>query len=337
LNERLAEARNALDVWIARGRRGEVEKALNTLKTYDHITPGKLYNDSLDDYEMSARAGTTGSYYHVVRVRPGNWATVAGDPNSTDLAWTQVSLSEATSTSRVHKSYESMKCEVSVEARGFLWGGSASGGMATELQNISSQAKSYGMELALEVAAVDIDRSWFQPGLMRTPEARMPDYRKGQFSVGSMDHGDGYFDLVPTRIVLARGITLTNTFSKAEHEFMEKHKETFARAKVTYCGFSLSGGFSKSETTSDDSAGEGGGRCSITMPGPQIIGFVCSLNPEYPTEDYVEGGAPWILRRALRFEAITPLPEKPDLVALLKDGEASAARRAAPRVGSAIQ
>jgi hypothetical protein len=117
---------------------------------------------------------------------------------------------------------------------------------------------------------------------------------------------------------------------------MEKHKESFAKAKVTYGGFSLSGGFNKSQTTSDERAGEGGGRCSITMPGPQIMGFVCSLNPEYPTEDYVEAGAPRILRHALRFETTTFLPEAPDLAALLKDREASAARRA-PRAGSAIQ
>jgi hypothetical protein len=223
----------------------------------------------------------------------------------------------------VHKNYESMKVEVSAEAGGFLWGGSASGGMATELQQISSEAQAYDMELALEIAAVDINRSWFEPGLMRTPQARMPDYRKGQFSVGSMEQGDGDFDLVPTRIVLARDIAVTNTFSKAELEFMEKHKESFAKAKVTYGGFSLSGGFNKSETTSDTRAGEGGGRCSITMPGPQILGFVCSLNPEYPTEHYV----------ALRFEAMTPLPaEIPDL-ATLRRGTTS---RAAP-AGSASQ
>jgi hypothetical protein len=91
LNERLAAARDAHDVWIARGRRGEVERALTTLKTYDLFTPRKLYADNLVDYEMSSRAGTTGSYYHVVQARPENWAIAAGDSNSTDLAWTKVS------------------------------------------------------------------------------------------------------------------------------------------------------------------------------------------------------------------------------------------------------
>jgi hypothetical protein len=266
--------------------KGVYEEALTVVKYYGEHNGRAIVFDAAQVFERAKIPGPDPFYN--VRATPQTWASDAALAVGGHLAWTTVNLTGLSATVVVHSAYRRLNTGFKAEVHGAFWSAGVSAGWEDVLREANGHASADKVRLRMEIAVVDIQRPWFRGGLLYLPQACLDGYPQYGLCSGDITTvPGGSFDIRPTRLVLVRNVTITNSLHTTEFAILEEHRSAFVEAGGSYCGFSFSSDFEYEKGSRDTTRGNDYYACKITMPKPQLIGYVCALNPAFPPDHAV--------------------------------------------------
>ncbi len=289
----------ALDAWIGRGHKNQVEHALSTCARYLAYTPIKVFADAQKVFEQAQNEGVG----YPVTCIPSTWAT---DPES--LAWTNVVITQNSSESEIHCDVKSMDADFSAAYSSGPWHASASGQFRDQAETLNQSASTENLAVSFQVARVEIRRDWFTSALLTYSQATIPGQKAGSICAGSLDKADKCdFPFLPTAFLVARNINIYNQFSSQEEEFLHKAQSWGAKAELGYGPFSLSASAAHSKDLTDEEKKQFGSCTKLTAGEEmQFIGFVNTiLTPAFPAKD-ASAGIMTALRALSQHSLTTP-------------------------------
>jgi hypothetical protein len=135
------------------------------------------------------------------------------------------------------------------------------------------------LEVSFRYARVNIDRPWMNSLLFDLPGWTYGPVQTGGISSGNPATADGtLMTIVPTAMLVVRDLKMSANWSKAESDFIRK--TTSASASVGWGPFSIGGSY-QSNSSDYKFKSEFDGR-TISAPGLQIMGYVCTVLPLAP-------------------------------------------------------
>jgi hypothetical protein len=117
-----------------------------------------------------------------------------------------------------------------------------------------------GFQISFQFCRVSLDRPWLKLALLKTRNWWMFGTPAGEYSTGRADANPGMFPLLPTSFIAIRNLRITANWSPDDKQSMNR--------AASFGFFDLRGAAVSSN--------------SITMPGMQLIGTVCTLMPLLP-------------------------------------------------------
>jgi hypothetical protein len=267
------QAEQALRAWEADGYKGDVEKIQDYIS---QVTQRSMifWLQGLKDRFADAHLdnpNAPGDQFYYSTLIPGDFATAKG--------WTTLSTYDKQLDSSTH--YESSAWGGSVGVNWGLW--SASGGVQHQSSDYTSNFHVSDFTLNMSMAQVLIHRPWFfpeffmnkgwtlSPGQGWTWPSMPSNGAKPPATQGTLI---GY----PTAALFVRDVSITsNELTQAYHQFSSS---TSANASVGWGPFQLSGNYSRKE--GGDSFKSAANGSTLTIPGLQLIGFVCQVFEKAP-------------------------------------------------------
>ena len=229
-----------------------------------------------------------GSNDTIVQVAVGVKGTAAGGADA--AAFASVACSASESTTSASSSYSSLNVGVSLRVKYGMVSVGASSQVGVSTGQSSFSASSTSNSVAFSVAKVAITRPWLDPMLL----AYSPVGVKG-FTPGSWSDGTGFptqaatlkLPLLPTSFIVARDISITSTTVTAASSAFSKATSSDTTLSVSVGPF-FSGSARVQTSSSNSRKHEESSTSSdtLTIPGPQVIGWVCLPLPRFPNTDY---------------------------------------------------
>jgi hypothetical protein len=152
-----------------------------------------------------------------------------------------------------------------------LWSFGGKTGRTEQKDHAHTDTKNFA--LMAELMQVRIVRPWYSPLLLSMQGWYTNAFMKGAFTSA--------MPLVATSMVVARNVTIKAEFGEQDKQKLQS--ATTAQASVGWGPFAVSGSYSHSETHEKFTAKFDGG--TLTLPGLQVIGFVCARTPFCPPQD----------------------------------------------------
>jgi hypothetical protein len=140
---------------------------------------------------------------------------------------------------------------------------------------VEQPAASSGLRATLQMMQIGIKRPWFDPLVMRLPGWSLEGIPSGFFSNGKPDGDPGLCPLVPTSAIAVRNVRITGSWTDADRAAAGKAVAGGAQAskQAAFGPFTLAAG-GRVQGQFDGS--------TLTIPGMQIIAWVCSRMPMLP-------------------------------------------------------
>lgn len=150
-----------------------------------------------------------------------------------------------------------------------LWSASGNYGHGDETQNFHMDASDF--ELNAELVQVRIMRPWYNPLLFTMNGWNVKGYGRNDISNKAMPW-------VATTFVFARNVTIKSNFTSQDQSHFASHDT--ATTSVGWGPFSVSGSYSHSQSKDKFQSKLDAG--TLSLPGLQVIAFVCSRTPPSP-------------------------------------------------------
>ena len=265
---------------VTKGMKAEVEHNLAICALYLVYSPETVFAEASKKFD-EAKDLNTGLY--PVTCTPSSWAT-----ESDALSWMEIVINQKSKEDKLHTDTKQIDSDFSANFHYGLWHASASGGYHDRIESINKSSSVDQLGLKFKIARVAIKRDWFTSALLNYPTTWEEGFKRGEICAGSIkDAGQCRFPFLPTELILAKDITIYNTFSSEEENFMNESKSWSASAEIGFGPFSLKNNTAYSKNLTDEEKKEFGNAVKMSAgDGIQIIGFVNSiLSPAFPAKD----------------------------------------------------
>mmetsp|Transcript_407 Transcript_407/g.533 ORF Transcript_407/g.533 Transcript_407/m.533 type:complete len:656 (+) Transcript_407:457-2424(+) len=153
--------------------------------------------------------------------------------------------------------------------------------------------------LSFELAKVRIERPWWEPVVLRKSPVAIRGFRKHAWSDGLSypnERTQHLFKLLPTSFIVARRIRIRSKSFGDLYNYINQLQDTFTEANMRIGPFVIGKIFSDAEVVQTKQSQQSKfspsfidpDEGSLVIPGPQIIGWTCAVNPAFPTASLEE-------------------------------------------------
>jgi hypothetical protein len=258
--------------WTANGNKDDVEEAIGIISTLAGQGPQALYQSMQANFTADKMTDTLGQQFYPTYVYPS-------DPLDPDLAGSWLKYYFNLTDIATFQSDSTTNSGGSAGASWGLWHASASAQYGSGESHHSCDTT--GLNVSAELLQVPLTRAWIRPEVFWS---RGWNWSKqagfGPVSDGKTPPG-GLMPLYPTAIILAKNLNVTLDMSNQKNSSAWSSIST--QASFGWGPFSISGNYSKSDSSSQSNFTKTGS--GISVPGPQIIAFVCEMIPKSPNPD----------------------------------------------------
>lgn len=210
------EMNDAMTDFEASGK-SEIEKALGIVSAYEKFTAQSVFNNAAEIFGQAETEKKATGYFAVDFI-PKKWT------GSSPLAWESLTLQTSSQVFKLDN--ESKKTEFSKSSNysngWWFWRREDNLNM-TEKKNLeaaNSKMSTNDLSLSMEVAIVEISRSWLDLSLLSYSEARIKNENPGAVCGGTLN-GGGAMPLIPSAFVLVRNVNIYNQFSEEEKKMVK--------------------------------------------------------------------------------------------------------------------
>ena len=264
----------AYQSWEGEGYKGYVEEARGLIANLTGKGPAAMYNDLRANYDINKRSNIRGETYL------GTWYYPEGVLTSKyNGSWTKFTFELADTSSYEHNS--STSWGGGGGASWGLWHASASAEYGSSQSELQADTK--GIKLSVELIQVPILRPWLQTEVFKSSGWRWSKSSGfGPISNGKTPPGlAGLMPIFPTSMIVARNLVITQDMTSERNTAAMNSISTSASGG--WGPFSVKGHYSHDDSTKTHNftATNSG----ITVPGTQIIAFVCEALPLSPNPD----------------------------------------------------
>jgi len=271
LLEKEQERNTAFDLWNGLGYKTTVDGAIAITKRLTYTA------ETVQSALITKLANAESSHFEVV-FSPNNWV----DPDK--LSWTNVAIKRTSKEIKKHNTIDKFSYDKSVNVFWVIYKG-ADRDTKTE-DKLNEATNMDALEFTFEIARVDIIRDWFPGDFLTYAGLWMKGRSKGSLCAGSLEKAkDSDYLSIPTGFIVARNINIYGEFGTEVNKFLKTFKESHEYTKAGFGIYSFDKKTSTSTETSEKS--EFSGKTKITTgPRMQIIGYINSVLPPFPTADH---------------------------------------------------
>lgn len=223
-------------------------------------------------------------------------------PGSAGSAFSSVTYSTSESSSSYETATTTLTSRGSFSAGGswyWRWWFGASGGTRSFSTSTTSEwsQQSSSTTISFEVAKVSIQRPWIDTSLLSFRPVAIRGLQQYQWSDGTGLPNEelvSRFPLLPTDFVVTRNIVISSDkFTQASSSMTEASRRTTSSSfSIGFWrfGYSRTQGSTSKNSYQSSSFQSSANSQTLTIDGPQIVGWVCTPLPKFPTasSDYVE-------------------------------------------------
>jgi hypothetical protein len=253
----------------------KVQDAISAIAQSSNNQVGRMFKDAAAQFSAMRRAGVVdpNSKYWPSYPFPANWTSADAAADWSDMTLTSKSL-------KTSESSDFQSISASASASWGLWSGS--GGFEKQDGHQSMSKETSNLTAEFKYARVTIVRPWLNFLLFGVDGWKTQTYPKvGQLSNGTKNQPDSLFPLLPTSFVAVRDLKISADWGKEDMDAIQS--KLSAKASFGWGPFSVSGGYSKDSSTKKFASEFDG--TTISNPGLQIIGWVCSVVPNCPPKE----------------------------------------------------
>ncbi|ATY11129.1 hypothetical protein CU254_12120 [Amycolatopsis sp. AA4] len=212
--------------------------------------------------------------YRLVYALPGTWLSTT-DPTG----WAKVTYDRKHFDQVDQSEADDWSAQAGVEQGIWAWFSGANGGASAEHDRKTSSTKTSSMEISFEFMSVSLYRTWMQFLVLGLPSWSNNEYPPGGISGGPGGATkDEHWPLLTKNFIAVRNVTIKADWSEDDKSIIREADSQ--DLNVGWGPFTVSGkhAHSTEETKiSHDFDGQ-----SLTIPGIQILGYVCPIVPYSP-------------------------------------------------------
>ena len=277
------KVRAAMNDWVANGYKNEYEQIsafIDHVMLRDMTLLKQEYRDDLEKARITGLA--SGSDFFYTSLIPGNFARSGG--------WTEFTFSSGDFTSHTSSNHSTRRWQAKGGASYLgIFGGRGGASSGSSRAEYTHSFNSDHFSLKFEICQSLITRPWLKTSFLTSRTWRFdqnnPEAKDDIVSDGG-DIPKGLMPAYPTTVIFIRNLTLTLGHSEGFSDFMAKHASSSAGGGgyVHFGPFFAGGSYSRASTSGSTERNYGYSWENQTMkvPGMQVIGFKCHINPKSP-------------------------------------------------------
>lgn len=267
-----AQVTSAFGSWVTDGYKGDVEDAIGVLRGLAARGPGSLYRTLRASFAADQLTDTVGQVFYPTFVYPT-------DPlmRALKASWTPFEFN----LQDVHTFQPDGR--ISSGGRAGLGWGLWSGRPSAEYGagQRTFPCDTTGVMVQAELLQVSLTRAWMRPEILSSRGWRWaPSAGFGPVSDGG-NPPVGLMPLLPTAVVLAQNVMINLDMTSQPNE--SSWSSVSASASIGWGPFSIQGNHSHSGAGAESHFTQSSG--GISVPGPQIVAFVCDVLGRSPDPD----------------------------------------------------
>lgn len=258
--------------WVSNGYKDYVEEAIGIISNLAGQGPQAMYQTMKTNFNMDRLTDTLGQQFYPTYVYPPDPLQAALDGSWLNYEFNLADVQTFQSNSQTNSGG-------SASASWGLWSASASAEYGEGSSSYSCDTK--GLSVTTQLLQVPLTRAWMQPeifwsrGWKWSPEAGL-----GPVSDGA-NPPQGLMPLYPTSMILAKNLQINLDMTNQSNSSQWSSIST--SASFGWGPFSISGNYSHSQSSAQSSYTKTDS--GISVPGSQIIAFVCEVIPQSPNPD----------------------------------------------------
>jgi hypothetical protein len=277
------KVRAAMNDWVANGYKNDYEQIaafIDQVMLRDMTLLKQEYRDDLEKARITGLA--SGSDFFYTSLIPGNFARSSG--------WTEFTFSSGELASYTSSNHSTRRWQASGGASYFgIFGGRGGASSSSSRSAYNSAFNSDHFYLKFEICQVPIVRPWFKQAFLLSKTWRFDQNHPEAKDEMVCDGGatpKGLMPAYPTTAIFVRGLTLRLGHSAGFSDFMAEHTSSSAGGGgyVNFGPFFAGGSYSRASTSGSTqrSYGNTWDNQAMNVPGMQVVGFKCHINPKSP-------------------------------------------------------
>jgi hypothetical protein len=261
----------AYGAWSSNGYKQYVEEAIGIIANLTGKGPASLYQSMRANFNADRLTDTLGSQFYPTYVYPK-------DPLNPALDGSWMSFYFNLEDVNTFKSDSATNSGGSASASWGLWSGSASASYGQGQSNYECDTSN--LSLSVQLIQLPLTRPWLRPEIYWSRGWRWSAGASGVISDGGTPP-QGLMPLYPTSVIVAKNLVINLDMSNTKNQSSFSKIET--SASIGWGPFSVSGNYSRSDSQSTSNFTKSS--TGITVPGAQIIAYVCEVLPLSPNPD----------------------------------------------------
>jgi hypothetical protein len=263
---------SAYGEWTSKGYKQYVEEAIGIIGNLTGRGPAGFYQTLRANFNADRLTDGFGSQFFPTYVYPK-------DPLNPALSSSWMNFFFNLEDTNTFKSDSSTNTGGSASASWGLWSGSASAQYGTGQSNFESDSSN--LSLSVQLIQLPLTRPWMRPEIFWSRGWRWSSSGPSTPVSDGKTPPQGLMALYPTSMVVAKNLDIKLDMTNERNQSSWSKIDT--KASVGWGPFSISGNYSRadSQSTSNFTKSSTG----ITVPGAQIIAYVCEVLPLSPNPD----------------------------------------------------
>jgi hypothetical protein len=273
----------AMNDWVANGYKNEYEQIaafIDQVMLRDMTLLKQEYRDDLEKARITGLA--SGSDFFYTSLIPGNFARSSG--------WTEFTFSSGEFRSDSSSNHSTRRWQASGGGSYLgIFGGTGNASSSSSRSAYTGTFNSDHFSLKFQICQVPIVRAWFKQAFLLSKAWRFdqnnPEAKDDIVSDGG-DVPKGLMPAYPTTAIFIRNLTLTLGQSEGFSNFMAAYTSSSAGGGgyVNIGPFFAGGSYSRASTSGSTQRSHGytWENQGMNVPGMQVIGFKCHINPRSP-------------------------------------------------------
>lgn len=272
-----SQVTTAYGAWVADGYKDYVEEAIGIISNLAGQGPEALYQSMKANFNADRLTDTLGQQFYPTYVYPS-------DPLQPALASSWLNYEFNLQDIQTFQSQSQTNSGGSAGASWGLWSASASAQYGSGQSNYECDTSDLGV--AVQLLQIPLTRAWMRPEIFWSHGWKWaPSAGFGPVSDGASPP-QGLMPLFPTAVILAQNLNINLDMTNQKNSSSWSSIST--SASFGWGPFSISGNYSHSESQAQSHYTHS--NSGISVPGPQIIAYVCEVIPQSPNPD---SSLPW--------------------------------------------
>jgi hypothetical protein len=277
------KVRAAMSDWVNNGYKNDYEQIsafIDQVMLRDMTLLKQEYRDDLERARITGLA--SGSDFFYSSLIPGNFARSSG--------WTEFEFFSHDFSSHSSSNHSTRRWQASGGASYLgIFGGRGGASSSRSRSSYNSTFNSDHFHLKFQICQVPIVRPWFKQAFLLSKTWRFDQNNPEAKDEVVSDGGKipkGLMPAYPTAAIMIRNLTLTLGHSEGFSDFMAEHTSSSASGGgyVHFGPFFGGGSYSRASTSgsTERSYGNTWDKQAMNVPGMQVVGFKCHINPKSP-------------------------------------------------------